>query len=170
MSYTTQTLTSTYTVVDIRKTFENFEADLRMIARRTEKWTQQYVDEVFHDIITLAEAKYLKTVDIVLLNSFEVPIRAAKYIVNETGTAISSDRAGGNDWDNITDTTLSVILAYTDSWKTLTQEQREAFQKNNNFKISWTTSYIDNNFPNLTKQPAQTFASKGYELNKTNYR
>jgi hypothetical protein len=33
--YNTQTNTNTYTVVDIRKTFENCEADIRTIARRT---------------------------------------------------------------------------------------------------------------------------------------
>jgi hypothetical protein len=53
-------------VVDIRKTFEGFEADLRMIARRTEKWNSDYVDKVFHDVIKLAEAKYLRSVSIIL--------------------------------------------------------------------------------------------------------
>lgn len=170
MSYGTYTATSTYTVVDIRKTFEGFEADLRMIARRTEKWTTDYVDKIFHDIIKLAESKYIKSVDIVLLNSLDAPVRAAKYLVNETGTAITSDRAGGNDWSNLVGTYLQVIVSYTPAWHSLTEQQKEYFQSSNRFKIGWTTSHIDNTFPNLSKQTAQTFASNGYELKKTNYK
>ncbi|MFT3703081.1 MAG: hypothetical protein QM802_11960 [Agriterribacter sp.] len=170
MSYNTYIATSTYTVVDIRKTFEGFEADLRMIAKRTEKWSTEYVDKVFHDIIKLAEAKYLKTVDIVLLNTSNQPIRAAKYTVNDAGTSITGDRAGGNDWQNLSSTELSVILSYTSSWHSLTQQQKENFQQSNDFRIGWTTSHIDNSFPNLSRQTAQTFASNGYELSKTNYK
>lgn len=170
MSYNTYTTTSTYTVVDIRKTFEGFEADLRMIARRTEKWTTEYVDKIFHDIIKLAEAKYLRTVDIVLLNSNNQPVRAAKYTVNDAGNSITGDRAGGNDWQNLFNTKLSVILSYTNLWHELTQWQQDDFAEENNFKISWSPSSIDNSFPSLSKQTAQTFASNGYELSKTNYK
>jgi hypothetical protein len=170
MSYNTYTTTSTYTVVDIRKTFEGFESDMRMIARRTEKWTTGYVDKVFHDIIKLAEAKYLRTVDIVLLNSANQPVRAAKYTVNEAGNSITGDRAGGNDWQNLPSTELSVILSYTQSWKDISENDRHLFQQCNNFKIPWSPSSIDNSFPNLSKHNAQTFASNGYELNKANYK
>ena len=55
------TTTSTYTVTDIRKTFESLDADIRTIARRTGKWDMDYVDKVFHDILILAENKYLKS-------------------------------------------------------------------------------------------------------------
>jgi len=54
------TNTNTYTVVDIRKTFENCEADIRTIARRTNKWSMGDVDDILHDIIKLAESGYLK--------------------------------------------------------------------------------------------------------------
>lgn len=170
MNYNTTTTTSTYTVIDIRKTFEGFEADLRMIARRTEKWGADFVDKVFHDIIKLAEAKYIRSVDIVLLNTANTPIRAAKYTVNDAGTSITGERAGGNDWSNMPNTYLEVIVSYTAAWHLLTQQQKEAFQQANDFKIGWSASAIDNSFPNLSKQGAQTFASNGYELNKTNYK
>lgn len=111
--YYTATGTATYTVVDIRKTFEGFESDLRMIARRTEKWFMSHVDEIFHDVIKLAEAKYLSSVSIVLLNQYGSSIKATKFTVNSEGNAISSERAGGNDWSNIPNTTLTVVLSYT---------------------------------------------------------
>lgn len=66
MSYNTRTNTNTYTVVDIRKTFENCIADIRMIARRTRKWDPPYVDSLSKDILKLAENKYLSCVTIIL--------------------------------------------------------------------------------------------------------
>ena len=58
--YGTTTKTSTYTVLDIRKTFEGCEADIRTIARRTGKWTMEYVDKLFYDILLLAENEYFR--------------------------------------------------------------------------------------------------------------
>jgi hypothetical protein len=168
--YITATGTVTYTVVDIRKAFEGFESDLRMIARRTNKWSMSYVDQVFHDIAKLAEAKYLSVASIVLTNTNGTPVRAAKFIVNSQGTAITSDRAGGNDWENIPNTTLKVILEYTQAWEDLTAQGQSNFQINNDFQIGWTNTSINTSFPNLTKTNGQLYASKGYELQKQNYR
>lgn len=163
------TYTTTYTVVDIRKAFESFEADLRMIARRTEKWTTAYVDNIFYDIIKLAESKYLSRISITLNDSTKV-VQATRYTVNEAGTSISGARAGGNDWANIPGTYLSVTLEYSSTWHALSKEAKELFQKNNSFKISWGPSTIDTNFPNLTKQAGQTYASNGYEITKDNFK
>lgn len=168
--YYTVTGTATYTVVDIRKTFEGFESDLRMIARRTEKWTMDYVDKIFHDVIKLAEAKYLSSVSIALQNSYGTPIRATKFIVNTEGTAISGERAGGNDWSSIPNTNLTAVLSYTNKWKALTAEQKSKFQSNNDFCIGWVNSSIDTTFSHLTRTSAQVYASNGYELQKQNYK
>ena len=168
--YGTTTKTSTYTVLDIRKTFEGCEADIRTIARRTGKWTMEYVDKIFYDILIFAENDYLLSVDIVLLedNSDKV-LRASKFLVNSMGLATESDRAGkNNDWVDIPNTHLSVILSYTETWKNLSNENRSDFMKN--LKVSWSPSAIDNSFPHLTKNDAQLYASKGYELQKTNYK
>lgn len=170
LMYGTTTKTSTYTVLDIRKTFEGCEADIRTIARRTGKWTMEYVDKIFYDILLFAENEYLYSVDIVLLNNETGGvIRASKFIVNSLGTSTESERAGkNNDWADIPNTRLSVILAYTQKWRNLTTTEKENFSKN--LKISWTASSIDNSFPNLQSSNAQLYASKGYELQKTNYK
>ncbi len=168
--YNTATNTSTYTVVDIRKTFEGCEADIRMIARRTGKWSMDYVDKFFHDILKLAEEEYLHSVDIVLLDTNDNVIRATKFVVNGSGTAITSDRAGANDWIDIPDTSLSVILSYTSKWHSLTEEQKSKFQIDKGFKIGWVSSNIDNSFSHLTQSNGQLYASKGYELQKTIYK
>lgn len=168
--YGTNTKTSTYTVLDIRKTFEGCEADIRTIARRTGKWTMEYVDKIFHDILLLAENEYLYSVDITLLNNeTNAVIRASKFIVNSLGTSTESERAGkNNDWTDIPNTRLSVILSYTQKWRNLTVSEKENFSQR--FKIPWTSSSIDNSFPGLQSSGAQLYASKGYELKKTNYK
>lgn len=170
--YNTQTNTNTYTVVDIRKTFENCEADIRTIARRTGKWSTGYVDDIIHDVIKLAENKYLNTVDIALLrNSDNRVIRASKFQINEDGNSAESDRAGrNNDWQNINNTHLTVILSYSQKWHNLTTQQKKDFQDKNSFKVSWSASSIDNSFSHLNSGNAQLYASKGYELQKTNYK
>lgn len=169
--YNTVTNTNTYTVIDIRKTFEGCQADIRTIARRTNKWSMEYVDKVFNDIILFAENEYLKSVDIVLLDNNENPLRAAKFLVNSNGSAISSDRAGkNNDWSEIPNTQLTVILSYTSKWHNLSETEKEKFYLNNSFKLNWTPTSIDNSFPNLSNSQAQLYASKGYELQKTTYK
>ncbi|GAB4094263.1 HORMA-1 domain-containing protein [Flaviaesturariibacter terrae] len=168
MSY--GTFTSTFTVVDIRKAFEGFEADLRMIARRTEKWTQSYVEDVFHDIIKLAESKYLRRVSISLQDADGVVIQATRFTVNDSGTAISGARAGGNDWPCQPNTSLTVTLEYTSAWFSLSEDARTSFRRNNSFKINWSPSSLNTEFPHLAKQSAQTYASNGYQLEKDNFK
>lgn len=167
---TTQTVTSTYTVIDIRKAFEGFDADLRMIAKRTEKWTTEYVEKILYDIIKLAENKFVNYVDITLLDATKKPIRAARYKVNEDGKAVSTDRPGGNDWANIPGTTLTVILSYNAKWHALTAEEKQIFYTDNSFKIGWVSSDIDNSYSNLQSENNQLYASKGYEVQKTNFK
>lgn len=170
--YNTQTNTNTYTVVDIRKTLESCEADIRTIARRTGKWPTEYVDDIMHDIIKLAEHKYLNTVDIALIqNSNDTVLRASKFQVNEEGSSNESDRAGRNHgWENIANTYLTVILSYTSKWHALNAQEQRVFENSNSFKVNWSSSSIDTSFPHLSKNNAQLYSSKGYELQKTNYK
>lgn len=126
METSTGTATRTATVVDVRKTFEGFGADLSMIAHRTGKWTPEYVEKVFHDIVQLAEGKYLKVVDITLLDQADQPVQASRFTVNVEGKAISGDKAGGNAWSNIQGTKLTVVLSYTAAWAALGETGRTA--------------------------------------------
>lgn len=172
MSYNTRTNTSTYTIVDIRKTFENCEADLRTIARRTGKWSQEYVNNLMHDIIKLAENGYLDIVSIALKRSPDnYIIRAAKFTVNINGSALDSDRAGkNNDWENLENTYLSVYLSYTSEWHKLSSIDKSDFYRNNNFRLNWTPTSDDISFSHLSSSNAQLYGSKGYELQKTNFK
>src|SRR5690606_28045186 len=102
-------------------------------------------------------------------NGTSTVLRASKFIVNASGSATESDRAGkNNDWTNIPNSHLTIILSYTQKWKNLGAEQRANFAKG--FYVQWSPSQIDNRFPHLTGNNAQLYASKGYELQKTNYK
>jgi hypothetical protein len=164
------TYTQTYTIVDIRKAFENFEADLRMIARRTAKWSDAYVDQISHDVIKMAEAKYLLSISIVMKDTLGKDVKAAKFTVNQNGSGITGDRAGGNDWANLPNTSLTVILEYSDAWRNLSIAQKQAFQTANDFKIGWVPASTDINFPSLQRETAQTYSSNGYEVKKENFK
>lgn len=168
--YNTITNTATYTVVDIRKTFEGFNADFRMIASRTGKKSSTEVEHFLHDIMVWAENRYLDYVDIALLDLNNKPIRASRYSIDENGKAIQSERAGQNDWQNIPNTVLTVIVGNNSLWQNLSVEKQSEFMLSNGFKISWSISSIDNSYGHLSKEDAQTYASKGYELRKLNFK
>jgi hypothetical protein len=166
----TITNTSTYTVVDIRKTFEGFSADFRMIASRTGKMNTTKVENCLHDIMAWAENKYIDYIDITLIDTNNTPIKASRYSVDESGKAIKSDRAGNNDWKDIPNTQLTLIISQTTTWYNLSPELKEKFKESNNFKINWGPSNIDNSYSHLSKENAQVYASKGYELKKENFK
>lgn len=167
--YYTVSGTATYTVVDVRRAFEGFESDVRMIARLTACWSMDYVEKVYHDVVKLAEAKYLKAVNIVQETSDEVPIRAAKFVVNSAGTGMSSERPGANNWAPVTGSRLSVVVEYTTAWHALTAAQQSSFHSNNSFQIGWVKTSTNTNFPGLRQSTGQLYASNGYELQKLNY-
>lgn len=168
--YGTNTTTNTYTVLDVRKTFENCEADIRTIARRTNKWTMEHVDDVFHDILKFAEKYYLQTISITLINKTTgLAIRATKFTIKEMGNETASERAGkNNDWPDIDNTSLSIILQNTNKWNNLTSEEKSDFE--NELTLNWGSTNINTNFPHLQQSNAQLYASNGYELQKMNFK
>lgn len=168
MSPNTTTRTSTYTVVDVRKTFENFAADLGMIAGKTRKWDTAKVAEMVHDIMLFAENYYLDRVDILLLDSSGKPIQVASYTANENGSALTGERAGGNDWPCLENTRLSLLIGFSQSWKNLDAVQQQEFRaKLNN---PWGGTRMDATYSHLQSQSAQKYASNGFELNKQNFK
>ena len=167
----TFTITPTFTKIDIRKTFENFEADLRMIILRTGKWSEAYLEKVCHDIYLFAEYGMLVSVDITLLDENEKPLRAAKFTVNENGTVVSGSRPGGNnDWPNIDNTALQVIVKNTKKYDDMTEEEKITFCKEAGFKNNWTPTNINTSYTHLSKTGAQLYGSNNYELKKDDYK
>jgi hypothetical protein len=169
--YSTYTNTGTYTLTDIKKTFEGFSADFRMIATRTGKRTISEVEAFINDIMIWAETKNLDYIDIALLNAELKPLKAVRYSVDENGKANQSDRAGNNnDWQNLPNTDLRVVVNLNTKWNSLTQEHQDKFMTDNSFKYRWGILDFNNSYNHLTKDDAQLYASKGYELKKENFK
>ena len=63
------TMTQTYTRTDIRKVFENFQADLQMLAVRTQAMELDHARECAHDVCLMAQEECLKYVHIQLYDS-----------------------------------------------------------------------------------------------------
>jgi hypothetical protein len=163
----TQTQTATYTVVDIQKTFGNFEADLRMIARRTGKLTQDKVEQYCHDVLVMAEGRYLSRVDITLLDTYGTVLQVAEYTINADGDATTNDRPGGNnDWQDITGSQLTVIMHHNANWSAADSVKRQTVYDKQ--KLSWNATTIDTSYSHLQREAAQSYASRGYGLNKVN--
>lgn len=169
MSYGTITNTATFTVVDIRKTFESFAADLRMIAFRTATWTPEYTNDIVHDIVKLAENYYLNYVEVQQLDANGKALQVSIFRVNAQGSAITGPRAGGNDWIYISGAKLTVVLNYTAAWHALTAGRKAAFCTNNGFKIGWVAA-TNISYDHLTRSAERTYAQKGYELTREDYK
>lgn len=168
MTYGTVTNTATATVVEIRKVFENFDADVRMIAKRTDTWTSEYVGRLVHDVVKLAEQHYLEYVDIRQLGAAGQVLQVSRFRVNPEGSAMTGDRPGGNDWGPVYGSSLSVQLSYSAAWLALSPEQQAAYQTNNGFKIGWVAASLSS-YVHLTRGTGRAYAAKGYGLNREDY-
>ena len=132
----------------IKKAFDYFKTDLKMIGKSTDKWDNKYVKEVSHDVIIFAASNYIKAVDVTLLSADKTPIKAAKYYVNVKSQG--SDKSK-EKWPNIENSTLAVVLHYNSLWHGLNKQQKEEFMKKNNFKIAWIASDFDLSYTNLNE-------------------
>ncbi len=132
----------------VKKAFDNFKPDLKRIGKTTAKWDNKYVKEVSHDVTKFAEANYIKAVDVTLLSSDKTPIKAAKYYVHVKSEG--SEKSSEN-WPNIENSTLAVVLHYNALWHSLTKTQKTIFMKKNEFNIAWIASDIDLSYANLKK-------------------
>lgn len=154
---------------NIRETFEVFENDLIMISESSSKWSIKYAQKVSYDVVKLAEAKYLKSVDIILLDLEDKPIMATKYIVGLNDKSLKGKGNEKNNWLTTKDSNLAVVLNYSLSWHKLTRKNKKEFMKKHNFKIGWITSYINTTYSHLTKVSKITDSINSYKLSKTNF-
>lgn len=129
----------------IKKAFNSFIPDLKIIGESTTKWDNDYVNKVSNDVLKLAESNYIKAIDVILLDTGNKPMQIAKYFVNVKKQPSNKTEKFDMEWPNIKDTNLAVVLHYTSLWHSLTHEQKIEFMKKNNFNIAWEPSNIVSN-------------------------
>ena len=119
-----QTRTATYTKVDIRRVVECFHADLSMLVARTGTMTQQWANEVAHDIRVLSEYECLAVVHVQLLDAYGRLMAAHKYDVLGVGNW-DQNRPGDNNWPSAPGGSIAIILYYKEGTAgTVSQLQR----------------------------------------------
>jgi hypothetical protein len=165
----TGTITSTFTVADVRKVLENFAADFSMMSLATGLRSRENVEQTVSDIRAFAEDGYLVEVKLILRNGQGVKIRGASYKVSESAAGWSSDRPGNNLWPYTPNGSLSVIVTLSYRWYQKTAEQQADYKRSRGFYWSWDPTTEDTSFSGLTATAAQRYASGTYGWQRANY-
>jgi hypothetical protein len=168
VSTATYTGTGTYTVVDVRRVFDQFAADYDMAAQSTGLVSDDHVTSVVHDVKAFAENAYLDRVDIVLRDATGQTTRAQRYIVSTDASLWSAQRPGNSLWPRTSGGSLNVVVNYSAKWRGLSAEARAAFRRDALW-LGWTNSDIDTAYPNLTSQVDRRYASNSYGLERTTF-
>jgi hypothetical protein len=166
MTYS-ESLTQTYSVVDIGKVVDCIAADLDMNAQSTGLLTREKAKRYAADIKTMAQKGYLLEANIVLKDSFGRTIRAAKYEVSTDASSLTAQRPGNNLWPLTPGGELGVIIQWNQKWRDLTVYQRAAFMQG--LSPDWTTSNIDLSFPGLSSTTDRNYVSNGWGVIKSVY-
>jgi hypothetical protein len=162
-----ESLTETYSVVDIGKVIDCIAADLDMNSQSTELLTRELVKKYAADVKSLAQNGYLVEANIVLYDSSGAVIRAAKYEVSTDASTLTAQRPGNNRWPCTPSGELSIVVKYSKKWRDLTDAQRATFRQT--LTASWTTSNTDLSFPSLTRSADRNYVSNGWGVTKSVY-
>ena len=155
------TFTQTYTQTDIRRVFEYFQADLLMLALRTQAMNIKEVNDYAHDISLMAKNKCIYCVHIQLRDRYESVVKAHKYSVKE-GLLSTPQRPGQNNWPNLPDGQLYVIVEeYPDNWKKL--------QQSGQLKISWMPSSLSTDYSEMQTEGVRFYSSNSYGLQRDTF-
>ena len=156
------TCTHTYTETDIRKVFENFQADLCMLALRTQAMRLEYAKNCVHDIFLMAKKQCLKEFHVQLCDRNGNIVRAHKYSVQEN-VQLNSQRPGANKWPCLPDGYLHIIVYPSD------QQILKNLQESNWLKIHWTDSSFSTDYSGMQGENDRLYSSNGYGLQRETF-
>ncbi len=156
------TMTQTYTRTDIRKVFENFQADLQMLAVRTRAMELDHAQDCAHDVCLMAREECLTRVHIQLYDSFGSLVKVHRYSVEEDILS-DSQRPGDNRWPCLPDGTLRVIVEYSDIQKS------EDLKKSGKLKIPWGPSSLSTDYSGMHSNGGRLYSSNSYGLQRETF-
>ena len=157
-----QTITKTYTTIDIRKVCEYFQADLQMLALRTQAMELDHAQKCADDISLMAQAKCLKYVHIQLRDSRGKLAKVHRYSVKEDILS-DSQRPGENRWPCLPNGTLCVVIEYSD------EQKLETLKRSGQLKINWGPSYWSTNYSGMRNDGARLYSSNSYGLRRDSF-
>ena len=156
--------TATFSVSDIETTFRRFRSDMIMIADSTKAITRQKAEDYAADAEYLARRGYLKKVDVTLLNSAGIELRACCYTVNEQASDLTSSRPGGVLWPNVTSSQLRVVLTHTDGYDDAAKAAARPY-----LKVSWVPTSADTSHSSLASGGGRNYVSNAYGLQRKDF-
>jgi hypothetical protein len=162
MSYSA-TASYTYTVTDIRKVMPRFKADIIMIATSSAAITEQKARDYAHDAQALAEAGYLKRVDLTLFSG-ATEVRAVTYDVTTTAGDLEMSRPGGVLWPRVENPSFRIVLSYTAEY---TAQARERMKPK--LKVGWVRTNANTSHSTLRPSRGRDYASNAFGLRRKDY-
>lgn len=161
-----RTRAATYTSIDIAAAMRRMEADMVMIAQSTGAITEAKARDWAHDIELLAQAGYLKSVDLTLLaggaNGAEQ--KAVTYYVNLEAGGLNCSRPGGVLWPRVANPFLRIVLRYTDDYGAAEKQQMQS-----RLKISWSPTSADTRHLALSHSGGRNYVSGAYGLGRSDF-
>ena len=167
MSVDATTYSATYTIVDVRRVFDQFAADYDMAAQSTGLVSDDHVTKVVHDVKVLAEAGYLWRVDMVLRDGSGETVRAQRYGVSTEASLWSAERPGNSLWPRMLYGNLRIVIFFTQRWRDLSGVAQALFGRN--LYLGWMDTDIDTAYPQLIGRVDRRYASNAYGLERTTY-
>ena len=156
------TITQTFTITDIRKVFENFRADLEMLAVRTQAMRLDHAQKCAYDICLMALGQCLRYVHIQLRDFHGNLVKVHRYSVKEDILSVSQ-RPGENRWPCLPGGTLSVLVDPSDNLRL------EQLKQSGKLKIAWSPSPLSTNYSGMRNDGARLYSSNSYGLRRDSF-
>lgn len=156
------TITQTYTRTDIRKVFENFQADLQMLAVRTQAMELERAQKCAYDVCLMAQEECLSCIHVQLYDSLGNLIKVHRYSVKKDILS-DSQRPGGNRWPYLPDGSLCVIVEYSDSQKA------EKLKGSGKLMLHWSPSSLSTDYSGMRNDGEKLYSSNSYGLRRDTF-
>ena len=165
----TTTRSATYTITDVRRVLASFAADYSMIAQATATHSVAHVERTVADLTIFASQELLLVVEIVLVDTKDVSVRAAQYTVSTMASGWTNREPGNNLWPKIPGTRLQIIATLSSAWWAMSDAEKVRFRERTGLKGSWALTNIDTSFSGMGRTVDRHYASNGYGMEKVLY-
>ena len=155
------------TETEIKKLYKPIATDFKIITRKTELWTLDYCEEILSDIRVMLSNGFLDKISLILDKPKYTPFKVKQFKIGATDRVID-ERPGGNDWEKGDGNRLHVVLSYTSSWNSKTNEEKILFQRQN-MKINWVSSSINTNFAELQKTVTRKYSTGTHGIDRLDF-
>lgn len=156
------TITQTETQTDIRKVFEQFQADLQMLSVRTQAMEYEHAENCGDDVQLMAQERCLKHVHIQLRDSSGNLVRVHRYTVHRE-TLSSNQRPGGNGWPCLPNGTLRVIVSPS------SRQKLDRLKESGKLKLHWSRSSLSTDYSGMRSDSHRTYSSQSYGLHRDSF-